>query len=81
MQINDEEPVVDLQEVEDYPDLIEVDAIEGVPVSMGSLKKKSLRSVGRYRMFGIILIPFLVHVQMMTSRGTNASIVMLHTWF
>jgi len=79
--MSDEEPVVDLHEVEDYHDLIEVNAIDDVPVSMGSIKQKSLQSVGRHRMFGTILISFLVSVQMTTSRRPNASIVMLHTWF
>jgi hypothetical protein len=81
--MSDKEPVVDLHEVEDYHNLIEVDAIEDVPISMGSFKKKkkSLKSVERHRMYGTILIPFLVSVQMTTSRGPNASIVMLHTWF
>jgi len=81
--MSDEEPVVDLHEVEDYHNLIEVDAIEDVPISMGSfkIKIKSIKSVERHRMYGTILIPFLVSVQMTTSRGPNGSIVMLHTWF
>jgi hypothetical protein len=39
--MSDEEHVEDLLDVEDYKDLIEVDAIEDVPVSMGSIKKKA----------------------------------------
>jgi hypothetical protein len=78
--MSDEEPVVDLHEVEDYHDLIEVDAIEDVPVSMRSFKKKPQKRRKTSDVWNY-LIPFLVRVQMMTSRGPNASIVMLHTWF
>jgi hypothetical protein len=38
--MSDKEPVVDLHEVEDYHNLIEVDAIEDVPIRMGFFKKK-----------------------------------------